>query len=406
MTNAQPAAEWKTFGERIASLRKVQGYSQVEFGRRVERGETWVSQVERGVRRIDSASMIERLADALDVPTDELMAAWPALPDLKTASRGAASALAMVFASNQPLKLAVDELVTVDIDDIEARTVRAWDYTHGSQYEELAGLLSDLLADVELAERKAEDEAILERARRAKARSCLAAAGALSKLGDHAAAWAATERALTAAEALGDLAMMAECSFRLAITFQGGGRLDLAAHSARQALSHRAARPDVELAELSLYGALGLQLAVIAARGDDPDRAYGYLEEARRAGERTGDRNDYNTEFGPTNVLLHEVAIAVEVGDAGRALRVADRVDASRLSAERQARLLVDVARAHAQRRHADGVVAALTRGAAIAPQQYASHPRVRELVSDLLRGPHGRRADVRNLAAHIRMTA
>jgi len=47
-------------------------------------------------------------------------------------------------------------------------------------------------------------------------------------------------------------------------------------------------------------------------------------------------------------VGLQEVAIAVDLGDAGRA---AAAVDTSGLSAERRARLLIETARAHAQRR-------------------------------------------------------
>ena len=74
---------------------------------------------------------------------------------------------------------------------------------------------------------------------------------------------------------------------------------------------------------------------------------------ASQANGRTarGRHNEFNTEFGPVNVRLSEIGVAVELGDAGRALRAAATVDTSGLSAERQGRMLVDVARAHAQRR-------------------------------------------------------
>ena len=103
---------------------------------------------------------------------------------------------------------------------------------------------------------------------------------------------------------------------------------------------------------MSLWGALTLQRAVIAAHFNDPDLAYGQLERASQVAGRLGEgHNEYNTEFGPANVRLYEIAVAVELGDAGRALRAAAAVDTSGLSAERQARMLIDVARAHAQRR-------------------------------------------------------
>jgi hypothetical protein len=74
------------------------------------------------------------------------------------------------------------------------------------------------------------------------------------------------------------------------------------------------------------------------------------------------------------------------------------------LSTERQGRLLVDVARAHAQLRHTDEVIRALSDGAAIAPEQYAAHPRVREQVANLVRGSSDR-PDVRALAEVVQPT-
>jgi tetratricopeptide (TPR) repeat protein len=156
-----------------------------------------------------------------------------------------------------------------------------------------------------------------------------------------------------------------------------------------------------------MHGALHLQLAVAAARRNDADAAYGYLETARQAGERLGaDRNDYNTEFGPTNVLLHEAVVAVELGDAGRALRVADQVDTARLSPERQARLLIDVAQAHAQLRQPEAVVAALREAMRIAPEQIESHSRVRELVAELLRGDRRGSSEVKELASRLKVAS
>jgi hypothetical protein len=84
------------------------------------------------------------------------------------------------------------------------------------------------------------------------------------------------------------------------------------------------------------------------AAGSRADQMRSAQEAADRLGE---DRDDFGTEFGPTNVALHAVAVAVELGDAGTAFRRAASVDASGPSTERRARFLVDVARAHHQRR-------------------------------------------------------
>jgi hypothetical protein len=65
-------------------------------------------------------------------------------------------------------------------------------------------------------------------------------------------------------------------------------------------------------------------------------------------------------EFGPTNVTLHQVTVAVELGDACRALRIADEFDPANLSPERRSRYLIELARAHAQRRDIPAAVATI----------------------------------------------
>ena len=113
-------------------------------------------------------------------------------------------------------------------------------------------------------------------------------------------------------------------------------------------------------------------------------------------------RNDYNTEFGPANVALHEIAVAVELGDAGRALRTAAAVDTTGLSPERRARMLIDVARAHAQRRQVQEAIAALRQAEDITPEQVWTHDLVRQIVSDLLTMQDSPSRELRDLAARL----
>ena len=145
------------------------------------------------------------------------------------------------------------------------------------------------------------------------------------------------------------------------------------------------------------------QRAIIAARTNDADTAYDQLERAGQIAGQLGEgRNDYNTEFGLANVGLYEIAVAVDLGDAGRALRVAATVDTAGLSAERRARMLIDVARAHAQRRQVTEAVAALREAEEITPEQVRSHELVRLLVSDLLTMPDSPGSDLRDLAGRL----
>ena len=77
----------------------------------------------------------------------------------------------------------------------------------------------------------------------------------------------------------------------------------------------------------------------------------------------------------PASVALYEIAVAVELGDAGRALRAAGSVDVAGLSAERRAWMLIIVGRAHAQRRQVADAVAALQQAAEISPRAGALSP-------------------------------
>jgi hypothetical protein len=105
-------------------------------------------------------------------------------------------------------------------------------------------------------------------------------------------------------------------------------------------------------------------------------------------------------------VQVHRVAVAVDLGDAGEALDVVDvvdEIDPSGLSPERQAHLLIDIARAHAQRRHIADATATLLEAERLAPEQIRAHAVVSETVADLL-GQSGRRpsTELADLARRI----
>jgi hypothetical protein len=125
--------------------------------------------------------------------------------------------------------------------------------------------------------------------------------------------------------------------FRMAHVFLALGQIDQAHHvatSTAQALEPKIT-PGAEPEVLSLYGALHLVLAVAAARDNKRGEAHQHLETARKiAGQLGGDRDD----FGPTNVAIHAVNVAVELGDAGQAIELGQQVTAASLSPERQAR--------------------------------------------------------------------
>jgi transcriptional regulator with XRE-family HTH domain len=55
----------------------------------IDRSVAWVSQVERGVRKVDRRSVLETLADALDMPLSELAAGAPVVAAVNEEPPGA-----------------------------------------------------------------------------------------------------------------------------------------------------------------------------------------------------------------------------------------------------------------------------------------------------------------------------
>jgi len=231
-----------------------------------------------------------------------------------------------------------------------------------------------------------------------------AAAAAFAQVDDPEAAWVAADRSIRAGEDSGQPLQVIAGLFRMAHAFLRLQRLELAEHvasSAAGALADRVSHPDCPPEELSLFGAAHLVLAVIAARDNNRSEARKHIDLARTVARRVGvDRNDFNTEFGPTNVEIHAVSIAVDLGDAGEALEAAASLDIAGLSAERQAHFHLDLARAHAQRRHLGEATAELLTAERLSPEQIHANALVRETIYDLL-GLSGRRPtrDLKELA-------
>jgi transcriptional regulator with XRE-family HTH domain len=391
----------QALGRKIAAERRRRGLSQPELARMVDRSVAWVSQVERGVRKVDRMSVLETLATALDIPLAELAAEAPVVAAVTEEAPGAAD-LRLVLSGVYSLRALLNGHHDPPVlADLRSGTGQAWELTHAGRYAELASLLHGLVSDLETAAR-ALPEADRAEASELMATTYQACSAALAKLGEPEAAWIAADRAMAAAERAGNPLLVAAGAFRLVHVFLAARHYDQAEETARttaNALAHLASDGDPQAA--SLWGGLTLQRAVTAARRGDPDAAYRHLEQASQAAARVGEgRNEFNTEFGPANVAVHEIAVAVELGDAGRALRAAATVDATGLSAERQARMLIDVARAHAQRRQVTEAIAALTEAERISAELARSHEQVRQLVSDLLTMQDPPSPELRDLAA------
>lgn len=316
-----------TLGERIAFHRRRRELSQREFAAEIGRSESWVSQVERGARSIDRLSVLQTLADVLGVPLAELRAEAAPQPRERTSD---VQELRLVLTGHPALEIVLSEAEPEqpepDIEQLAKVTSRMWPLLHESRYDELEPLLAGLIPDLEQAARLAKPNSIA-RAYDLLSQAYQAAASMLARLAESDAAWIAADRAVRAAEQTTQPLAVIASLFRMTHAFLGLRQLEEAYHvagGATTALRPKIERADAESELLSLYGAMNLTLAVITARDGDRAAARQHLQEARTTAERLGeDRNDYGTEFGPTNVAIHAISVAVDLGDAGEAVDLA-----------------------------------------------------------------------------------
>jgi transcriptional regulator with XRE-family HTH domain len=356
------------FGRKVAKLRRDLGLSQVRLGKLMNRSEAWVSQVERGARHIDRMSVLEKLAGVLMVDVADLA---PDLPMRQHDSMRAAPPVAGPLAMALAERMKVSNRVS-DIDKVERDVADAYRKVNAAGYQSGGESLIPLLPRIEYLIRQP-DESIRRRAQVSKARAYQAIAAVLAKVDDAGAAWVAADRAINAADQAGDPLLTVEGAFKLCLLFHSSRRPDLAervAITAREAVAGQDS-PGAR----SLYGALTLQLALLASRCERADIAYQHLADAEAvAAKQNPDEPDtHETEFGPRAVRLHEVAIAVDLGDAGRAVRVGEAVDTDGLSDERKAGLRLSLARAYSQRRDMTAAAQAVLAAVELSPDLVTS---------------------------------
>ena len=150
-----------------------------------------------------------------------------------------------------------------------------------------------------------------------------------------------------------------------------------------------------------------LSAAAASARRGDSREAHVAMKAATVCSVELGqDRSDLATVFGPTNVAIHQVAIAIELGDAQGAIRHIPAVRFDQMPkqlTERRARFLIDVARSFAHVRDDAAAIGALLQAETIAPDELRHHRLTHELVPQLL-ARESRTSDLRALATRCNL--
>lgn len=387
-----------SIGQRIAIARRRRGMSQAQVSGPLGKSVQWLSNIERGVRSADRYSILVPIAEVIGATVAELTGAAPLAAEPPTAQHDTAATLRRALSESGFVDVAAGprgggSMTTAILEELSVRVRGAWALVHEARYGDLGRVMPELLRECEGAARThgpGRPDAL-----RLFAELYQAVAAVMAKLGEVDAAWVAADRSMFAATEARDIVLAAAGSFRLGHAFLNAGRPGEARRAAAVALT--ALEPQRRTGDrevVALCGALLLVGAVAAARAGDRDAALSAMARAYEAAALLGPdyiEQRFETEFGTRNVALHAIAVAVELGDMPDALRRSSGIDTAGLSAERRARLLVDMARAHTQRRRSAAAVKALEDAERLAPEMVRSHRLARETVRELLRRERGR---------------
>ncbi|MBV9730037.1 MAG: helix-turn-helix transcriptional regulator [Pseudonocardiales bacterium] len=384
------AGEASAIGARARMIRRRRGLSLEVVAGLAGITKGYLSMLENGQRGFNRRGLLEDLAAALGCSVVDLTG-QPYPPPNRTS----AETLAVL----PGIREIVYDATVDDAPQIQARSVaqlaaavrRANEFRDAGRYGPAGRELSALLAELHVHtaaggghNRRVALPVLVE--------ACHVAAAVAEVVGHQDLALACAVREFEAAEALGDNSALTSLSaYSLGQTWlRVGARRKAAATFAKAVEECNHVDPNApDTAAAEMAGMVQLGSALLGARRGDRDAVTAHLDEAASLAERTGERNTQLQHFGPINVALWKVAIAVDLGDG---VSAAEAVEADPIPVEllgsslRSANLSLDLARGWAQ---AEGdrdaeAIRALDAADRAAPTMVRNHPLARELLDDL----------------------
>ncbi|WP_253886304.1 hypothetical protein [Actinokineospora diospyrosa] len=212
-----------------------------------------------------------------------------------------------------------------------------------------------------------------------------------TKLGDMHTAWVTADRAQRAAREADAPALIAAARYQVACAQLRSGHLADAQDTAASAADELASAPQQEdgWLILSARGSLLLLSAVMAARSEQHRSTRELLTQAHQLADGLGgDGNWLWTGFGRTNVAIHELTVAVQLGDDDQAQELSAALDTDRLPAVligRRSQVHLDLSRAAANRQDDSLAVLHLLEAERVAKQAVSRIVGAHEVIRTLL---------------------
>ena len=397
-------------GQRVAYWRVQRHLTQQELADRLGRPRNWVWKIESGsVGSLERYSTLAQVADALTVDMQVLLGhdlqRRPAATECVDSETVEAirEALERYDALGGMLTAPRAAAEPPDLADLRRQVDYLWAAWQRARYGILGATLPKLLIDAQLAHTACDGDDRVEAAS-LLTQSYQLTASVLRKLGEQQLGWLAADRAVRLVGETDDICWRGSAIYRVGNALLSLGRVDAAlqVHLAGvEQLSPDAAADD-NPDRMSVYGHCLLQTAVTAARKGDSASVADLFTEAGAVAQHLGlDDDRYQTTFGPTNVAVHRVAAAVEMGEGPSAVEHHESIspDAlARLRPERRANHLLDVARGYAQWGKPDQAAEFLVAADALCPAEIRCRPVAQSVLREL-----GRRRKVENLPVPLR---
>src|SRR3954464_16084565 len=135
-------------GRRISTYRRRRGLSQAALAGLIGRSESWLSQVERGIRSVDRMSLLLDLARVLHVEVDSLIGRpWQLAPNGNTTAGGLADVRAVLTSYNS--LLARPSVQVSDLAELRSKVAEVHRTYQAARYDDVMTALPAVLADVE-----------------------------------------------------------------------------------------------------------------------------------------------------------------------------------------------------------------------------------------------------------------
>jgi transcriptional regulator with XRE-family HTH domain len=400
-----------TTGQRVARARRRKGWDQARLAREVDRSVSWVTKIENSRLPLDRASVLGRLARALDVEvaeltgqpyrheTAELDSGHASIPELRLAlQRATMPGGAALVGPREPHSL-------LDLADQVALAERL---RQDARFSALGEVLPKIITDLTLhtAETGSPDR---DRAEGLMLRACHMARVTSNLLGHHDLGWTAVQRELVCADHVGTPELVAASAWDLCGVWLHEASLEGARSAALTALDDidphvGTGGPTLQ----ALWGALHLRAAVAYSRLLNCEEAEEHLAEAERvAAHLPADGNVFQTQFNQVNTRIHAVEVSLELGRPRDVASRAEQVEIAAIaSAERQAHYWTCRAAGMAMNRKEDKAIEALLTAERIAPQHVRNRPLARDLTRDLRTSTnHSKSREIRAIATRMALT-